>query len=220
MEHDFYTALRYARHTQHEVGLRYWKHSARVLDVGCQLGALGQVLADTPHDYTGLDMDSSVLASAQASLPAAHFLQGDVESPSVTRNGTYDVVVCSLVIGLLKNWRQAYLNMIRLTKQNGHLFLVDLLRNPWHRPPGDHSVLPYIQEQVARSLTWQEVEELAHAARSWAGNRNVRLRRLLDDGTRLAPDASHCAQPDRDGLSVFELWLHPGNQLPTERDGA
>ncbi len=90
LEHDYYTALRYARHTQHEVGLRYWKRSTRVLDVGCQLGALGQVLADTCHDYTGLDTDSSVLASAQASLPDAHFFQEDVESPSVTRNGTYD----------------------------------------------------------------------------------------------------------------------------------
>ncbi|WP_280527862.1 class I SAM-dependent methyltransferase [Actinomyces trachealis] len=53
--------------------------------------------------YVGVDIDDHALQVAQRRLPNAVFFRCDIQDWRVVSLGVYDVVVCSLVLGLLKD---------------------------------------------------------------------------------------------------------------------
>ena len=77
------------------------RENLRVLELGCGTGGLLATLA--PSFGVGVDFSGAMLDVARARYPQLHFVEGDVEDPSVIAAlpGPFDVIVISDTIGLL-----------------------------------------------------------------------------------------------------------------------
>lgn len=210
LRYDYFTSLRYARYVRNRLQLDTHREHLSILDAGCQLGVLGQILNNVQnYSYTGLDVDIEILRSAQSTLPKAVFLLGDIDEPFVDYSGTHDIVVCSLVLGLLKNPAKGCRNLLDATSDGGEILIIDMLRDSQDAKPSGYSAESYVRSQIDISLSWSEVEVLAENMRAYDRSRRVSLRRIFDDGAVVGDEKKRSKLEKRPGLWVFEIYIGP-----------
>lgn len=69
---------------------------ARILDAGCGPGRVGGYLAAAGHDVTGVDVDPTLIAAAEADHPGARWLVGDLAELDLPARGVaepFDIIV-------------------------------------------------------------------------------------------------------------------------------
>lgn len=94
-----------------------------VLDVSCGTGVLLKTIADAypSIELQGTEFSQAALIHAQKLLPSAKFHLLNVEEAHLET--TYDLVICSQVLEHLQQPQNALLNLMRMVKPGGHLFL-------------------------------------------------------------------------------------------------
>lgn len=210
LRYDYFTSLRYARYVRNRLRLDTHRERLSILDAGCQLGVLGQILdSGRNYSYTGLDIDVEVLRTARSTLPKAVFLLGDIDEPFVDYSGMYDIVVCSLVLGLLKNPAKGCRNLLDAASSGGEVLIIDMLRDSQDAKPTGYSAESYVRSQIDVSLSWSEVEVLAENMRAYDRSRRVSLRRIFDNGAVVGYEEKGSELEKRSGLWVFEIYVGP-----------
>ncbi|MFW0784421.1 class I SAM-dependent methyltransferase [Gordonia sp. CPCC 206044] len=71
---------------------------ARILDAGCGPGRVGAFLHDVGHTVVGVDVDSRLIAAAQADHPGPHWIVGDLSRLDLAAEGEpkpFDAIVCA-----------------------------------------------------------------------------------------------------------------------------
>jgi len=105
----------------------------RVLDAGCGSGALAVALADRGAAVTGIDLSAGLLEIAARRLgPAVVLRQADLEEPLPFADGSFELVVASLVLHYLEDWVPALSEFHRLLVPGGRLVIST------HHPFMDH----------------------------------------------------------------------------------
>jgi len=69
---------------------------ARILDAGCGPGRVGAFLAGMGHDVVGVDLDSALIAAAEADHPGPTWIVGDLSELDLPAQGVsdgFDVIV-------------------------------------------------------------------------------------------------------------------------------
>ena len=106
------------------------KNGSRVLDAGCGTGLLSRYVQDT---YPNIDIDAfdySELRVIEAKKRSSdnykiNFFPDNIESTNLVSE-TYDVIVSRYVIEHLPNPKAAIIEMARLLKPGGMLYIIDL----------------------------------------------------------------------------------------------
>lgn len=194
---------------------------ARVLDVGCQLGALPVALAELGAAVTGVDVDDALLAGARLRAGCygarADFARAEAEALPFDDN-TFDVVTFVDVIEHVRDPRAAVRELARVLRPGGTLYLfgpnrlspANLRADPHYQLFGV-SVMPRWMGELyvtrVRSFPRYEVGVLP------VGSRVARW--LRDDGMRVvhspADDAERWwrARVSSDaGVGLARLWGH------------
>lgn len=96
-----------------------------VLDVGCGSGLLAEHLASAGANVIGLDGSDAMLQLARARLGAKGQLRlHDLHEPLTwLANGSIDIVVASLVMHYIKDWRPALGEFRRVLRPGGRLVM-------------------------------------------------------------------------------------------------
>lgn len=109
-----------------------------ILDIGCGKGAMTHLWAIPGRKVVAYDIAKSAIYKAKAFYPDVDFRQGDVLEAATS--GDYDLIVCSQVLYLQKNWR----DLLEICAKNGKWILV----NEWIPQP-THWYVPSIEELEA-----------------------------------------------------------------------
>jgi ubiquinone/menaquinone biosynthesis C-methylase UbiE len=93
----------------------------RVLEVGCGAGPLTAWLVDHGAIVTAMDVSSSMLALARQQVgPGASFHLADVAQPlAFAADGEFDVIVASLVLHYIEDWKPVLAEFRRVMKPGG-----------------------------------------------------------------------------------------------------
>lgn len=96
----------------------------RVLDAGCGSGPLFEDLRSRGADVSGFDSSPGMLELARQRLgDAADLRVADLGRPLPYADGTFDDVVCSLVLHYLQDWTAPLAELRRILKPGGRLLL-------------------------------------------------------------------------------------------------
>jgi SAM-dependent methyltransferase len=95
----------------------------RVLDAGCGAGRNAVWLVSQGADVVGLDASAELLRLARERLPSATFLLGDLADPLPFDDGSFDVVVASLVMHYLRDWVPTLRELRRVLSPGGEMVL-------------------------------------------------------------------------------------------------
>ncbi len=168
-------------------------HGRLVLDLGCGRGRVARVVSRGGATTVAADLSLAMLADAKA-FPGAR-LAARVGAPLPFRSGSFDLVVCALVLGHVKSLSTALSGIADVLHPDGHLLLSDFhpyatLRG-WDRTFEDpesgekyaieqhlHLFSDYVRELGRCGLTVDALEEV-----SWQGSPVVfvlRARRTRD----------------------------------------
>jgi SAM-dependent methyltransferase len=94
----------------------------RALDAACGTGRHAARLAALGHSVVGVDLTPEMLERAQANVPTATFLRGDLLAlPSGDRE--FDVVVCGLALAHLPDLAAAVRELARVLRSGGVLLI-------------------------------------------------------------------------------------------------
>lgn len=124
----------------------------RVLEVGCGAGTLTEWMVGQGAFVTGFDVSGEMLALARQKVgERATLLQADLHDPlSFAEDGSFDVIVASLVFHYLRDWERVLTELKRVLVPDGYLVFST------HHPAWDwqnHSAEDYFAiKQV--SETW------------------------------------------------------------------
>ncbi len=130
------------------VALGNWFHRPRVLEIGCGAGRYTLLLAARGIAVEGLDVAPNLLARLRSHAPPGSELPlhcADLESPSRSLDGAFDVVLGYFVLHHLGNLDICLQSVARLLKPGGRAVFVE--PNPWN-------ALYYLQIAVTPSMTW------------------------------------------------------------------
>jgi 2-polyprenyl-3-methyl-5-hydroxy-6-metoxy-1,4-benzoquinol methylase len=96
-----------------------------VLDVGCGSGILTEWLVDQGAHVTAFDMSYEMVRLAKASLgSSAEIRQADLSKPlEFLGNGSFDIIVSSLVLHYLSDWEAPLNELYRVLNENGRLLI-------------------------------------------------------------------------------------------------
>lgn len=93
---------------------------ARVLDAGCGSGPLAAALQGRGARVTGLDASAAMVELARRRLGAdADLHVADLREPLPFDDGTFDLVVASLVLHYLEDWAGPLAQMRRVLRPGG-----------------------------------------------------------------------------------------------------
>lgn len=107
----------------------------RVLDAGCGPGAHARELQARGATVTGFDRSSGLLAIARERLgPDVELCEGDLADPLPFDDGSFDVVLASLVLHYLRDWTPLLREVHRVLAADGR-FVAST-----HHPFMDHLV--------------------------------------------------------------------------------
>lgn len=108
------------------------KRRVKILDIGCWTGPMEKLLEKTNCHITGIDIDDSAIQLARKNFPQFTFLKADVSNGLPFRRNTYDVVLFFMVIEhiLAGTESESIININKIMKKNGKLFLSTMLSNP------------------------------------------------------------------------------------------
>jgi len=93
----------------------------RVLDAGCGPGVYARWLVDQGAEVVGLDSSEKMLTIARQRLAGrAHFVQADLGQPLGFLDGSFDLVLCPLVLEYVKDWTSTFKEFFRLLREPGY----------------------------------------------------------------------------------------------------
>lgn len=94
----------------------------RVLDAGCGPGVLAAALIARGAAVTGIDLSRALLAIARERLgPGVPLHQADLAQPLDFPDGSFDLIVSSLVMHYLEDWEPALREFRRVLTTDGRL---------------------------------------------------------------------------------------------------
>ena len=109
------------------------------LDLGCGTGALATLLAQKGARVTAVDLSTEMLLRAQQHVTSkcsppqiaqVEFRQGDIEEVmSSLSSSSYDLIVASLVVSYLPNYRSVLEEMYRVLRSHGRLVMSNPVPN-------------------------------------------------------------------------------------------
>jgi SAM-dependent methyltransferase len=107
-------------------GLNLSKPDTKFLEVGCGLGGFSVWANKKCEDATGLDIAKTRINMANKLRKRlgreVGFMTGDAQSLPF-RDGSYNVVVCSEVLEHLPDYRKAFDELVRVTKNSGYIII-------------------------------------------------------------------------------------------------
>jgi SAM-dependent methyltransferase len=105
----------------------------RVLDAGCGGGAHAAALIARGAKVTGIDKSQALLAIARERLgPEVSLIRADLETPLGFADGSFDIVLASLVMHYLRDWQPVLTEFNRILAPGGRLVMST------HHPFMDH----------------------------------------------------------------------------------
>jgi SAM-dependent methyltransferase len=106
----------------------------RVLDAGCGAGAHAAALVERGAAVTAVDASPAMVGLASQRLGIeAQVLQADLSEPLPFEAGSFDAVLCSLVLHYLPDWEPALRELRRVLVPDGRLVIST------HHPFMDHA---------------------------------------------------------------------------------
>jgi SAM-dependent methyltransferase len=106
----------------------------RVLDAGCGAGAHAAALVERGALVTAVDASLAMVALASGRLgDRAKALRADLGEPLPFEDGSFDAVLCSLVLHYLRDWEPALRELHRVLVPGGRLVIST------HHPFMDHA---------------------------------------------------------------------------------
>ena len=106
----------------------------RVLDAGCGGGAHAEELLRRGADVVGLDTSASLLDIARRRLGAdVELHHGDLAEPLPFEDGSFDLVLASLVLHYLEHWEPTLGELARVLRPGGRIVVST------HHPFMDHA---------------------------------------------------------------------------------
>lgn len=132
--------------------------SGKILDAGCGTGYLSQYLKhNANYEITALDLSNEMLLKAQNNSAAHHYVQGDIEHLPLLAN-QFDCVVSSLAIQWCHSFEAAIVEMLRVLKPNGHLYINTLieptlheLKTAWRTIDDDQHVMNFLSTSIVQA---------------------------------------------------------------------
>ncbi|MDP3901603.1 MAG: class I SAM-dependent methyltransferase [bacterium] len=96
-----------------------------VLDIGCGRGWYAELF---PQNYTGIDIDAEAIESARKDYPYAEFVIMSADRLSFP-DEKFALVFCNAILHHLddEGVAQAFKEMIRVTKHNGKILIIDIV---------------------------------------------------------------------------------------------
>jgi uncharacterized protein YhfF/ubiquinone/menaquinone biosynthesis C-methylase UbiE len=105
---------------------KFWKHLSHksVLEIGCGTGRHTRKLIAQSNRLTAVDPSAGMLERARAlGLPGVEWIMGDFMEVKL---GTYDAVVCSLVLEHIENLDCFFAKLARVLKPDGEFWLSEI----------------------------------------------------------------------------------------------
>ncbi|MBS1164813.1 MAG: SAM-dependent methyltransferase protein [Proteobacteria bacterium] len=127
----------------------------RVLDAGCGGGAHAAILVERGAQLTGIDASAGLLEIAGRRLNGrARFLVSDLNGPLPFADGSFDLILASLVMHYLPDWSRTLSEFHRLLPPDGRFVFST------HHPFMDHQLAGHENyfETYSFSETWQRGE--------------------------------------------------------------
>jgi SAM-dependent methyltransferase len=131
----------------------------RVLDAGCGAGRTAVWLVDQGAEVVGVDLSPELLQIARERVPGASFAVADLARRLPFEDGSFDVVVASLVMHYLRDWVPTLRELRRVLRADGVVvlsthhpamdvelsasgdyFAVELLHDRWTVGEGEYDV--------------------------------------------------------------------------------
>lgn len=174
----------------------------RVLDAGCGGGAHAAALLDRGVILTGIDSSAGLLEIAQRRLEGrARLLVADLNEPMPFDDGSFDLILASLVMHYLPDWARPLSEFARLLPQGGRLVFST------HHPFMDHQLAGHENyfETYSFSETWQRGGK-AMTMRFWHRPLHAMLDALKSAGFQV--ESLNEPQPDPEARSRFPEVYH------------
>src|SRR5262245_7922774 len=131
----------------------------RLLDVGCGQGLFTEFMAEHGVDGTGVDIDTSLVATAQARLRErglqTRFLVGRVEQlPYADR--VFDVCVANSILEHAHDWEATLTEITRVLRPNGLLVFYTTNRlHPFQQEVNHFPFYPWLPDRTKTAvLAW------------------------------------------------------------------
>jgi SAM-dependent methyltransferase len=127
----------------------------RVLDAGCASGILAEMLVEREAAVVGIDVNPRLIERARERLKGrAELVIADISAPlPFLESGSFDIVVASLVLHYLADWRPTLREFARILRPSGTLLIST------HHPTQDIAITeppaPYF-ETVLLNDTWHK----------------------------------------------------------------
>ena len=94
-----------------------------LLDIGCQRGQLGQLVADKITSYCGVDISADAIADARIQTPHAQFVALNIDQDPLPFENQFDTIVMSALIEHIFNLRLLGDGLSRALKPGGQIVL-------------------------------------------------------------------------------------------------
>lgn len=94
----------------------------RALDAACGTGRQLRLLTELGHETVGVDASAEMLSRARAAQPAADVREGDLLALPF-EGGDFDVAVCALALGHLRELDAAIRELARVLRRGGRLIV-------------------------------------------------------------------------------------------------
>jgi ubiquinone/menaquinone biosynthesis C-methylase UbiE len=152
---------------------------ATALDVATGTGRWAVDLARRGMEVIGVDASPEMLAVAREKADAAHlsidFREVDLSAGLPFPDGSFDLVVCALALGVFDDLSAPIAECARVTRPGGHLLITDFhpqaVRNGWHPvvlrenegyilPHPDHGREDYLDSITASGCEIVHLEEI------------------------------------------------------------
>jgi malonyl-CoA O-methyltransferase len=154
-----------------------------VLELGCGTGLNTEWLAASAGEVLALDFSDGMMAQARRRAPQATFVQHDISLPLPAADGSFDVVVETLVLEHLARLDALFAEIRRVLRPGGVFFLCEL--HPFRQLKGKQARIadPASGRDILIEAYVHTVSEFANAAVD-AGFRILRCgeRGVADDG--------------------------------------
>jgi SAM-dependent methyltransferase len=192
---------------------------AKVLDVGCGVGATVEFLCQERHYAAfGVDTSSVLLKEGMESSPTLPLLQGTAESLPF-HEGSFSALFCECVLSLLHDPASALKEFARVLDPGGFLILSDV----YARMPEQAALLPLLPVQccikgavgIRQIMAW--IAESGFTAVTWEDHsillKQLAAQLIFSFGSLNAFWAATCSEGLPDAIEATVKRARPGYYL-------